>query len=82
MRTDPENEDNNKLSGDTDVALGEVGNTGYTVIGMNGDFTRLDGIEITDNDNGIVNIHINTDVSNVSGLDNMSDLVSSIYLGF
>lgn len=80
--TDPENEDNNNLSGDTDIALGEVGNTGYTVIGMNGDYTRLDGIEITENDNGIVNIHINTDISNISGLDNMSDLVSSIYPGF
>lgn len=80
--TDPENEDNNKLGGDTSVALGEVGNTGYTVIEMNGNYTRLDGIEITENDNGIVNIHVDTDISGIPGLTNVSDVISSIYPAF
>ena len=32
---------------------------------MNSDYLRLDGLEITNNDNGIVNIHISTDISQV-----------------
>lgn len=80
--TDPENEDNNKLEGSTDIALGEVGNTGYTVIEMNGGYTRLDGIEITENDNGIVNINVATDISDIPGLDNVSNVISSIYPAF
>ena len=80
--TDPDDEDNNNLSGDANIAIGEVGNTGYTVIEMNGNYTRIDGIEITDNDNGIVTIHVDTDISNIQGLSNISDLVSSIYPAF
>ena len=80
--TDPENEDNNQLGGSTDIALGEVGNTGYTVVEMNGNYTRLEGIEITENDNGVVNIHVDTDISNIAGLSNISDVISSIYPAF
>ena len=80
--TDPENEDNNSLGGDTEITLGEVGNTGYTVVEMNGQYTRLEGIEITENNNGVVNIHIDTDLSSVPELSDVSDLVSAVYPAF
>ena len=79
---DPESPDANILKGDTNIPLGEVGNTGYTVIEMNGKYGRIDGIEITKNDNGVATIHVNADISNIVGLKNISDLVSTVYPTF
>lgn len=80
---DPENSDNNQLGGDSSIGLGEVGNTAYTVVEMNGNYTRLDGLEITKNDNGIVNVHISTDISQVnSNLSNLAELITTNYPGF
>ena len=79
---DPESPDANILKGDTNIPLGEVGNTGYTVIEMNGKYGRIDGIEITKNDNGVATVHVNADISNIVGLKNISDLVSTVYPTF
>lgn len=77
--TESENSEPNVLGGDSNIALAEVGNTGYTVVGLNGNYTRLDGIEITDKKNGIITIHIDTDISNVEGLEEVVDLIAPIY---
>lgn len=79
---DPENEDNNVLTGDTEIALGEVGNTGYTVVEMDGKYQKLEGIEITKNENGVATIHVSTDISQMDGLSNVADLVSTVYPSF
>jgi hypothetical protein len=79
--TDPENEDNNKLGGSTDIALGEVGNTLYTVVEMNGNYSRIEGVEATKNENGVATWKVSTDISNISGLDNLIDVISPIYPG-
>lgn len=78
---DPE-EQGNSLGGDTNIPLAQVGNTGYSVIEMNGNYTRLDGIEITKNENGVANIHVSTNISQMTGLSNVADLVSTIYPSF
>ncbi len=77
--TDSEDQDPNTLGGDSNIALAEVGNTGYTVVGLNGNYTRLEGIEITDKKNGVVTIHIDTDISNVDGLGEVVKLIAPIY---
>ncbi len=78
---DPQDDANN-LGGDPKIPLGQVGNTGYTVVEINGDYTRLEGIEITKNDNGVATIHVSTDISKISSLANVADVVSTIYPAF
>lgn len=79
--TDPENEDNNELGGSADIALGEVGNTGYAVVEMNGNYSRIDGAEITKNENGIVTVSVSTDISGIPGMSVLTDAISTIYPG-
>ncbi len=79
---DPESADANILKGDTNIPLGEVGNTGYTVVEMNGKYGRIDGIEITQNDDGVATIHVASDITDINGLKEIADLVSDIYPAF
>jgi hypothetical protein len=79
---DPESPDANILKGDTNIPLGEVGNTGYTVLEMNGKYGRIDGIEIKNNENGVATIHVNADISKIDGFKEIADLVSTVYPAF
>lgn len=72
---DPQNEDNNVLGGDTEIPLAEVGNTGYSVVEVNGQYGRIDGIEITGKENGTVNIHVESDLSQLPALEKFIDLI-------
>ena len=80
--TDDPEEQGNSLAGDTNIPLAQVGNTGYSVIEMNGNYSRIDGIEITKNDNGVATIHVSTNISQMDGLSNVADIVSTIYPSF
>ncbi len=76
---DPESSDSNILAGDTNIPLGEVGNTGYSVVEINGKYGRIDNAKITKNENGVVTVHASADISKIEGLKDIAEVVSSVY---
>jgi hypothetical protein len=75
--TESDTDDPNILGGDTNVPLGQVGNTfetGAIFIGNNS-YDINSSIEIIANDNGVATIQIKADLTQIPGLKNIIDLI-------
>lgn len=76
---DSDSEDPNILGGDTNIPLGQVGNTidaGRIQIGANS-YNADASIQIVKNEKGIATIRIKADLTNIPELKNILDLIPS-----
>lgn len=73
-----EGEDPNDLGGDTDIALNEVGNEFGGSVNINGISQPInESIEIVENENGIISVKVDADVSNIPALASLLELAPS-----
>jgi hypothetical protein len=69
-------EDDNELNGDTDIPLGEVGNTFATTTYINGNYVESEtSISITRNDDGLVRMAVVADLTKFPALAGYNNMI-------
>jgi hypothetical protein len=73
-------EDDNELNGDTDIPLGEVGNTFATTTYINGNYVESEtSISITRNDDGLVRMAVVADLTKFPALAGYNNMIPDTY---